>query len=590
MPVPNDSMHDVITFDLLVEGKVVDPGYQVLTVSVKKEVNRIPTATLILRDGDAAEGKFELSDTEDFVPGKAIEFKIGRDSNNTTVFKGLIVKHRIRVRESGGSVLIIECRDQCVRMSIGRHNRYFEDSKDSEVMEELVAGYSGLGKEVEATQLKHAELVQHHCSDWDFLLSRAEVNGRLVMVDDGRVQVKKPDTKVAAALSVTYGTDLLEFEAEMDARTQWPSVEAKAWDYSNQDMFTRSTDAVSVSEPGNLKGSELAAAFFTDTEKSTFELRHSGQLVEAELQEWTDAAMLKSRLAKICGRAKFLGFAAIKPGQLIELQGVGERFNGKAFVSAVRHDVGDGSWYTHVQFGLPLRWFHHSAEIIDTPAAGLLPAVNGLQIGKVVQLQEDPHGEHRILVRLPIVDNAAPGIWARVSSLDAGNDRGAFFRPEVDDEVIVGFINDDPRECVVLGMLHSSANPAPLAASDENHEKGFQTRSKMRVLFNDDTKTITLDTPAGNSLVLDEDSSSITIQDQNKNKIVMDADGITLESPKDITLKAGGNVEISAAGNLDVKGAAITQAAQGSMRVKGAAAKFEASGITEVKGSLVKIN
>lgn len=585
MTIPNNSTHDVVTFDLVVDGKVLDSGYQVISISVKKEVNRIPTATIILRDGEASEGDFEISSSEDFVPGKEIEVKIGRDSNNDTAFVGIIIKHRIRIRESGDNVLIVECKDKCTCMSIGRHNRYFEDSKDSDVMEELIGFYSGLTKDVETTTLKHAELVQHHCTDWDFLMSRAEVNGKLVIVDDGKVQVKKPDTSAAPTLTAAYGTSLLEFEAEMDARTQWQSVEAQAWDYSNQDMFVRSSDTAAVKEPGNLSGSSLAETI--DLEK--FELRHSGQLLEAELQAWTDSAMLKSRLAKICGRARFFG-AVIKPGQVIELQGVGERFNGKAFVSAVRHDLGDGSWDTHVQFGLPLRWFHSSPEIMDVPAAGLLPGVQGLQIGKVVQLQDDPNGEYRILVRLPIVDNAAPGIWARVASPDAGDERGIFFRPEIDDEVIVGFINDDPRDSVVLGMLNSSAKPAPLTAQDDNHEKGLQTRSKMRVLFNDDTKTITIDTPAGNSIVLDEASTSITVKDQNDNEIIMDTAGISMDSPKDITIKAGGKIDISATGKLSIDAATIEQTAQASFTAKGATAKLEASGIAEVKGSLVKIN
>ena len=63
-------------------------------------------------------------------------------------------------------------------MSIGRHNKYYENSKDSSVIEEIIGRYSGLQKDVEATSLEHKELVQHHCSDWDFILSRADVNGK----------------------------------------------------------------------------------------------------------------------------------------------------------------------------------------------------------------------------------------------------------------------------------------------------------------------------------------------------------------------------------------------------------------------------
>lgn len=584
--IPNDSRHDVVTYDLVVNGRPLDSGYQVISITVTKEVNRIPISAIVLRDGEAADQDFALSNKDDFIPGNKIQINIGRDRVNKTVFKGMIVKHRIRVRENGISELVVECKDESVKMSIGRHSRYYEDSKDSEVMEQIIGDYGGLSSDVEATSLTHRELVQHHCTDWDFVLSRAEVNGRLVIVDDGKVQVKEPDTKQAPTLQVTYGATLLEFEAEMDARTQWKSVEAKAWDYTNQTMFEHTSDGAAVTEPGNITGSRLAEGI----NLPKLEFRHGGQLLEAELQQWTDAAMLKSRLAKICGRAKFLGFADIKPGHVIELQGVGNRFNGTAFVSGVRHNIGNGAWDTHVQFGLGPAWFSQSQDIRDVPAAGLVPAIHGLQIGKVVQLEDDPDGEDRILVRLPIIDNSARGVWARMASLDAGSNRGAFFRPEIEDEVIVGFVNKDPRDPIVLGMLHSSAKPAPIRAQDVNHEKGFVTRSNMRVHFHDETKTITISTPAGNSIVLDEKSTSIVITDQNKNTVKLEPSGITLDSPANITVKAGGKIDITATAALTMSAAQMTLSAQSAMEVKGATAKLAGSGITEVTGSMVKIN
>ena len=352
-------------------------------------------------------------------------------------------------------------------MTLGRQNYYYEERKDSEIMEEIIARYPGLSKEVEATTITHLEMVQYHATDWDFLLMRAESNAKLVIVDDGKINIKSPETSADPALAVLFGSTLIDFEAEMDARNQWTSVEAKSWDYGAQNMFEHTTDSVSINELGNVDGSTLAR----DVSPEKYELRHSGQAIEEELQEWTKATMQRSRLSKIRGRAKFIGFAEMKPGKLIELQGLGRRFTGNAYVSAVRHDVHNGSWYTQVQFGLhPDCFAHINKDVLDIPAAGLLPAINGLQIGKVVQLENDPEGENRILVRLPIIDNAARGIWARIATLDAGTadsgvtGRGSFFLPEIEDEVIVGFINNDPRDAVVLGMVHSSAKPAPIEA------------------------------------------------------------------------------------------------------------------------------
>ncbi len=584
--IPNPSRHDVVTFDILSEGNVIDPTYEVMSIAVIKEVNRIPIAKIIIRDGDPSLRTFEASEKEDFIPGKKITIKVGLDRQNSTLFKGVVVKHSIKIRESGEADLLVECRDETVKLTIGRHSRYFEQKKDHEIIEEIIGRY-GFGIEVESTSLQHREMVQHHCTDWDFILSRAEANGRLIMVDDGKVSIKKPDTAPAATLNLSYGSTLVEFEAEMDARTQWKEVEAKSWDYAAQRLFESSSDNAPITELGNLSGSTLTEAI----NLNKYEVRHGGHAIEQEIKTWADATMLKSRLSKICGRAKFEGFPDLKPGQTVTLEGLGARFNGKAFVSAVRHDVAGGGWYTQVQFGLPPNWFAASqTDVLDVPAAGLLPGINGLQIGKVVQLQDDPDGEDRILVKLPIIDNNAQGLWARVASLDAGAERGAFFRPEIDDEVIVGFVNDDPRDAVVLGMLHSSAKPAPITAQDVNHEKGFTTRSKMHVHFHDETKTITIDTPAGNSIKLDEAGKSITIKDQNGNKINLSPSGIDLESPKNINIKAGVNLSLSAGATLSIGGAQISASAQGPIELSGATAKLAGSGIAEISGGLVKIN
>ena len=585
--IPNDSRFDVAQFDILSEGNVVSAELEVMSITVSKEFNRIPTAKVVIRDGDSAEANFQVSNEDFFLPGKKIVIKAGLDDQRVQLFKGIVVKQTIRVREQGNTDLIVECRDAAVRMSIGRHSHYYENVKDSDVMETIIGRYSGLQADVEATSLQHRELVQHHSTDWDFLLARAEANGRLVFADDGKIQIKKPDSGAEPVFQIEFGRgEVLELEAEMDARSQWKTVHARSWDYANQRLFETQADSAGFQEGGNVSGADLSDA----AAPQKLELQHSGNVAEEELNEWVKGSMLRSRLAKIRGRAKFSGHPDLKPGQTVVLDGVGNRFNGKAFVSAVRHEIYGGSWDTHVQFGLANDIFAHSPEFSDPPASGLLPPIHGLQIGKVVQLQNDPEGQDRIQVRVPVIDNNAAGIWARVASLDAGSNRGAFFRPEIDDEVIVGFVNDDPRDAIVLGMLHSSAKPAPITALDVNHEKGFTTRSNMHLYFNDDTKTVKIDTPAGNSIVIDEQSMSIKITDQNKNTLTMNQQGVELKSPKNITIQAGMVLTLSAGTTLSIGGANISMSANGPLSMEGATAKLSSPGITELSGSLVKIN
>ena len=94
------------------------------------------------------------------------------------------------------------------------------------------------------------------------------------------------------------------------------------------------------------------------------------------------------------------------------------------------------------------------------------------------------------------MSDSEEGVWARLATLDAGDGRGTFFRPEIDDEVVVGFLDGDPRFPVVLGQCHSSAKPAPEPAKDDNHVKGYVSRSKLKLTFDDDKKVVVLETPA----------------------------------------------------------------------------------------------
>lgn len=576
--IPSDGAKSVATFTILSAGNAVSKQYHVLSITVNKEVNRIASATLILLDGEASEQSFQISNQPDFEPGKEIEIKAGFSSQEETIFKGIVIKHGIKVRKKN-SVLVIECRDKAVKMTGACKSAYYKEVKDSDVMEELVDKY-GLDKDVQPTTYTHQQLVQYNSTDWDFMLCRADANGMLVFDDDNKVSIAKPEFSGNAALTIQFGATVLDLDAEIDARFQYKSITGSTWNYTTQELDD-STEAETAAVPGagNLDKDTLAGVL--DEEK--FTLFNSARLEEPEMQDWVNAMMMKHQLAKIRGRVRTEGSAAVKPGQLIQLNAVGERFEGKLYVTGVRHEVEEGTWQTVFQFGINPEWFAQAYNIQQPLAGGLLPAVQGLQVGVVTQLQDDPGGEDRILVRIPVIHSSDDGAWCRVSTLDAGKERGSFFRPEIGDEVVVGFINNDPRHGIVLGMCNSSDKPAPITAADDNHEKGFQTRSKMKMIFNDDKKSFTLETPGGYKFIITEDEKKIHLEDQHGNKITMNQDGITMESVKDVVIKATGDVRAEGV-NVNIKGSA-----QAKLEGSGGA-ELSSGGTTKVKGSLVNIN
>ena len=560
-------------FTVKVGGEALPRQHQLLSLSVTAAVNRISSAKLVYVDGAAASGQFPLSDSELLKPGQTVEILAGAGRQQTSIFSGVVVRQGVRVRDSAASQLVVDCRHVAMKLSIGQRSSDYYAQSDSEIITALL-GAAGVDGEVEATSLQHRQLLQYHASDWDFLLARARINGQLVWCEGDKLVVRQPALNGATVCTLHYGSTLLEFEGEIDARRQHPAIKGASWDAAAQEVIEVEAANPAFTAPGNLSSKALAGVA-----NRPLDVRHPA-LSEAEAQAWVDGIALYHRLDQVSGRGKCVGMASLKPGVVVELAGLGRRFNGKVLVSGVRQafSLVEG-WKTHVQFG---------GVALDPPLAAssasrLLPTVSGLQIG-IVTSNEDPDGEHRVRIRLPLLGLSGDGLWARVASLDAGDDRGFFFRPEIGDEVTVGFLADDPCHPVILGMLHSSAKAAPLPGSDDNHEKMLKSRSGMSFHFDDEKVVMTLATPAGNAITLNEAKKSLTLADQNGNRIIMDSDGIRIESAKAVEIKAGTESRLEAGSDINIK-------AGSELKLEGgASAELAGGGSTRISGALVQIN
>jgi len=599
-PLPQQT--DLTTFLVKINGQSVPETILIRNIAVTHGANRIPFAVMTIYDGDVSDQDFRSSDLDLFSPGNKVEIQAGYHGDNKTIFKGIILRHAVKIPGNGASHVEVECKDVAVKLTMGRKNKYFFDKKDSDIIEGILR--ATVQTDVESTSVKHKEMVQYYSTDWDFVVTRAEANGMVVLTDNGKVSVKKPNFDQKAKFPITYGTSLYEFEAEMDARDQYPTAEATTWDPADQKIAKATPGGGGLggfsapSIPGGSAISSGATALGfnlpgvapnTDYTKvlglKELALQHGGAFTSEEAEAWAKAQMTKSELAKKRGRVKFDGVADIKPGDCINIQGVGQRHSGKVFVTSVLHEIGAGAWFTHVQFGLSQRWFAQEFDdVTDAPASSLLPGVHGLQIGIVTNLKDSPaDAEFRIQVRLPLVNPEGEGVWSRLALQDAGNNRGAVWRPEINDEVVVGFLNDDPRQVIVLGALHSSKNQAPIPADNKNHEKGWTTRSGMKLIFNDDHKSIVIETPKGKKVTIDEKTDKIQLEDEHQNKIVMDKNGISVESGKDLTLKATKDIKL--------EGINIEQKAQATFKVESQGqAEIKATADMVLKATFVRIN
>lgn len=595
MSSPVVAKSDLITVTVMVDGQKIPDVYQLTQIQVQRQINRIPWAKIVLLDGNPSEESFKISEANYFVPGKEVEVKAGYHNQETSIFKGIVVKHGVRVHGDGNSLLTVLCFDKAVKMTVWRKSKYFIKKSSKQIIEDLISA-AGLTADVGETGSPIEEIIQYYATDWDFMVSRAEANGQIVTVEDGKVTAKAPNFGADSGLLVKYGESIIEVEAEIDARSQLPSVTSKAWDFTGQSVQTGDSSEPSVNEQGNLTGSQLAQVMGS----AGYEMITSAPVASGDLTSWANAQLLKSRLARVRGKVTFPGSAKPKPGQVVQLAGLGARFNGKAFISSVTHRIEQGDWVTEAEFGLSPRWFvEEQSNIQAAPAAGLLPAIHGLHIGKVKKIHEDPDGQTRIQVDVPMIAASGDGVWARIASPYATNKAGIFFMPEIGDEVILSFVNNDPSFPVIVGSLYSSQRTPPFTPDQPNTNKAIVSNAQLKITMDDVKKVIQIRTPGGHIVTMSDDQKSVTIVDSNSNKMEMTSSGISISSPGDINIKATGQIQMQAQTNISIKATAdlslqglnVSAKAQVALSAQGQAqAELSASGQTTVRGAMVMIN
>lgn len=585
---------DLVTLEIKANGKTIPDTYLVQSVETHSAINRIPYATLTLSDGDMTEEDFPVSASDTFVPGTKIDVLAGYHAKNQAIFSGIVVGQRLRVDGTGGSSLEVLCKDAAVKLTTARTAAQYTDATDSDTITAILSA-AGLGTSVTSTGASLPQQTRAHSTDWDFILSRAEVHGHFVLVSAGKVTVGPPKFEEPRYVAA-YGESIMDVALEMSATDQLETVAAQAWDPKTQAVVSGTASEPTTNTQGNLTGRKLSAALGG----IKADLIGPGVQSAEDLSIWASARLLKARMARFSGTVSMPGNAGLTAGTQIKLSGLGARFNGDAYMTGVRHIVRNGDWHSEGIFGLDPEWFTETyRDVSPVSAAGQRPGVSGLEIAKVKKTDEDPDGERRVQVSLPLRTDGDQGIWVRVASPYASNGIGIEFLPEIGDEVVLGFLGGDPDSPILLGALHSSANPAPIVPDEQNTLKTIVTKAKHKLTFDDDKKIITVETPGGHTLVLSDEDKSITLTDSNDNKIEMAEGGITLTSPGDITLSAEGSVKISGTAGVDVSskadvkisGVNVSAEADIALTAKGSAsAELSASGETTIKGAMVMIN
>ncbi len=577
----------VLGVSIKLDGSPVSDTTQVASVRIEKAIGLIPEATVsILVNEIIADEAAEL-DGSSFAIGTAITIAAYYgDGEEQALFDGVIMATRLRIDERQGVRLELTCRDKAMALLGLRNSVLYGQQNDGDAMNGIIAD-AGLQADIVSTTDTAADQLRFAASDWEYLRILADRNGLVLNADAGKISAQAPDTDAEPPLIVTLGSDLIAVDLTVDAQSAVGAAEFSAWSPQDQEKVTGDGGSL---PPGTL-GSTASTTIAKVLGSRTFRAGTAGDFADADLGRMAKARLARSVLSSVHGHCRFQGSGAIQPGDMLEIAGTGAVFAGKVYVGGVSHEIEDGNWITEASLGLDPDWATDRFGAGGATTAGITAPHLGLQIGKVMTVAEDPDGKQRIKVSLPLVADPAAEIWARFAQPYASGGAGIQFMPEVDDEVVVGFLSADPNAAIVLGALHSANIAQAIAPEAENNLKGIITRAALRIDFDDDKKILKLSTPGGHSITMDDDAMELTLADMNGNSVTFSSSGIAIESDMDITITATGKVEATATQDATISGMNVTCIADIGFTAEGnATAELSASGSTTVKGGVVQIN
>jgi phage protein D len=485
-------------------------------------------------------------DDETFREGKKIEIEAGDPP--VKLLSGKIAALEPEL-DQASPALIVRGYDLSHKLYRGRKRRSFNNVTDADLARTL-AQESGLrpGQIDDPPGAPYDYVYQNNQTNAEFLLERARRLGFEFYVEEDALHFHKP-APTGQAVRLAWGETLRNFRARLSTAEQVNEVEVRGWDPDKKTKIEgRATTGngapqIGISQPG------------ADIAKNTWgeaKIAIVNQFVRSPSEADTLAQAALDELASSFVEAEGLcdGNPAVVPGKQVEIQGVGNRFNGQYYVTQVIHEWNkDQGMFT--RFVISGRRDRDILSIVEESSSR--KHIPGVVVG-LVSNNKDPNGSGRIRVKFPWLADNDESAWAPMATPMTGNGRGFMFIPEVDDEVLVAFEHGDIDRPYILGCLWNGMDKPPLDVNDAVGGDGLvnkriiKSRSGHIILIEDTqgNETISIvDKTGSNKIVLHSPDNSLEIKVQGN---------LTIEAQGSVKISALAGVEMSSDTTMSIKG------------------------------------
>jgi uncharacterized protein involved in type VI secretion and phage assembly len=555
-------------------------------------------------------GMFTIMFNNDYFPGRQQEqywkhkdlFQVGKtiklgfkssttesqfyhEENTDYILEGEITAIETVFNEKSQAPVIIRGYDVSHRLHRGRYNRSFQNMTDSDMVKKIAqeAGIK-LGT-IEPSGTARDYTFQSNQTNMEFLKERAAKIGFELYMHNGELHFRKPKADSSQVLNLKWLTDLRNFRVRKTSAEQVNEVEVRAWDYSQKRAIVSTAKSAKViTDTKSGIGSQANSKFKGKTpnpkmivvDRPVFNPKEADAIAQALCDE------LGGQF--VAADAKAEGNPKIQPGRIVELKDM-EQHNGKYYITETRHSYSARVYTTDFSVR-----GSRGGDMLNaiSPQTQLQPGQTSL-VG-IVTDNRDPEGMGRVKVKFPTLTEEHASNWARIVSPGAGANRGVYWLPEVQDEVLVCFEHGDIHRPYILGGVWNGKDPTPRAIDDTldgskvrlrvektrcghtawfvDEDKGSEKRGYylqtgtgdghwLRV--NDTEQFIEIETIGHHKIRMDDKSKFVEIKTTGGHVVRLDdgSKSISIKSTGNLSIEAQGNIEIKANGSISMNGAVI---------------------------------
>ena len=330
---------------ILVNGENISSlGISVSEVEVERIINGIGSFRIIIPDALDIELNPKYEDI--FTFGNEIQIYLGYKDRFEPVITGIITSLTYHFEEENFLDLEIEGYDYLFLLIKSRHFKSWNDMTITDIVSDIVKEYPFNGIEIESTDIYTNQIRQENETDFNLLKSFSKNIGYEFFVSEkGKFIFRNPNIETSKEITLNFSNELIFFRPTIDISQVVNQVFVKGWnpEIKQEIVGTASSGDEKIINSSKKKGTEVVQ------ESLNIPIVHEVR-VPVKTQEEADK-MAKSILNELSlmylkGKGTSIGIPDIKPGIVIELKGLGEKFSGKYYVEKVVHRFGDNGFNT----------------------------------------------------------------------------------------------------------------------------------------------------------------------------------------------------------------------------------------------------